>query len=128
MTKLKILEIDPWLKPYEKDLKLRMDRYEKVRRELLGVTGRFADFANGHHFFGFHRDENGWVYREWAPAADGLFLIGDFNNWDRTTHPMEEIGGGLWEIRLPGKDTLLHGSRVKVHVTRRGTGMDRIPL
>jgi len=128
MKKLKILEIDPWIESYEKDLLLRMDRYEKVRRELLGVTGRFADFANGHHFFGFHREADGWVYREWAPGADGLFLIGDFNNWDRNTHPLEEIGGGVWEIRISGKDTLLHGSRVKVHVTRKGIGMDRIPL
>ena len=35
MKKLKILEIDPWIEPYEKDLLLRMDQYEKVRRELL---------------------------------------------------------------------------------------------
>ena len=128
MKKLKILEIDPWIEPYEKDLLLRMDQYEKVRRELLGVTGRFADFANGHHFFGFHREADGWVYREWAPEADGLFLIGDFNNWDRNAHPLEEREGGVWEIHIPGKDTLTHGSRVKVHVTRKGVGMDRIPL
>ena len=128
MKKLKILEIDPWVQPYEKDLELRMSRYDQVRNQLLGETGRFSEFANGHHYFGFHRDDEGWFYREWAPAADGLFLIGDFNGWDRSAHPLERKEAGVWEIRIPGNETLRHGSRVKVHVIRQGTGMDRIPL
>lgn len=127
-TCLKILEIDPWLKPYEKDFELRMSRYKGVKQTLVGEGGSFREFANGHNFFGFHRTADGWYYREWAPAADALFLIGDFNGWNRDTHPLEKREGGVWEIYLPGKDALAHQSCVKVHVRHKDTGRDRIPL
>lgn len=125
---LKILEIDPWLVPYEEDLKLRMNRYEEVKQALLGEEEKFTDFANGHHYFGFHPTDEGWYYREWAPAADGLFLMGDFNDWNRGTHPLTQKEHGVWEIFLPGRDALQHESLVKVHVFSRGVGRDRIPL
>lgn len=127
-TNLKIMTIDPWLKPYEKDLMLRMNRYTDVKRSLLGEGSSFKDFANGHNFFGFHQIANGWYYREWAPAAEALFLIGDFNNWNLTSHPLTKKEGGTWEIYLPGKDALVHTSRVKVRVRSMGTERDRIPL
>ncbi len=125
---LKILEIDPWLAPYESDLKLRMSRFEEVKKALLGEETKLADFANGHHYFGFHLTEEGWYYREWAPAADGLFLMGDFNDWNRGSHPLTKKEHGVWEIFLPGQDSLQHESLVKVHVFSQGMGRDRIPL
>jgi 1,4-alpha-glucan branching enzyme len=125
---MNILEIDPFLKSYEHDLELRMNNYDKTKKVLLGEGGSLKDFANGHNFFGFHCTDDGWYYREWAPAADGLFLIGDFNNWNRKTHPLEKKEGGVWEIFLPGKDALQHESKVKVYVKRAGRGRDRIPL
>ncbi|MDD2234263.1 MAG: alpha amylase C-terminal domain-containing protein [Desulfitobacteriaceae bacterium] len=125
---LKILEIDPWLKPFRKDLELRQNCYTQVKKLLLGENGRFKDFANGHDFFGFQRSENGWYYREWAPAAEALFLIGDFNNWNSESHPLIKKEGGYWEIYLQGKETLVHKSRVKVRVKSKGTERDRIPL
>lgn len=129
-SKPKILELDPWLKGYEKDILLRMKRYKRVKKELLGETGSFKDFANGHHYFGFHRTESGdgWIYREWAPAAEALFLIGDFNGWNRESHPLAKKENGTWEIDLPGRDALVHKARVKVRVVSRGTDYDRIPL
>lgn len=125
---LKILTIDPWLKSYEKDLLLRVNRYTDVKRSLLGEGNSFKDFANGHNFFGFHQTESGWYYREWAPAAEALFLIGDFNSWNPTSHPLVKKEGGVWEIYLPGKDALTHTSRVKVRVRSMGKERDRIPL
>ncbi len=125
---LKILTIDPWLRPYEKDLLLRMKRYRDEKKVLLGENGDFRDFANGHKFFGFHQVENGWYYREWAPAAEALFLVGDFNHWNPDSHPLVKKEGGIWELFLPGKDTLIHKSRVKVRVRSMGADRDRIPL
>jgi 1,4-alpha-glucan branching enzyme len=106
----KIVKIDPYLEQYRHDLELRMNRYFEVKKTLLGENGCFKDFANGHKYFGFHRSVDGWYYREWAPAADGLYLIGDFNGWDRTAHPLERKEGGVWEIFLPGRDALQHQS------------------
>lgn len=42
----------------------------------------------GYEYFGFNRTEGGIVYREWAPAAAGASLIGDFNSWNPDTHKM----------------------------------------
>lgn len=125
---LAIFKIDPWLVPFKSDLDKRMKRYEDEKKKLLGENGSFKEFANGHQHFGFHRSNKGWTYREWAPAADALFLMGDFNDWDRTSHPLTKNDDGSWEIYLPGKATLKHESRVKVHVVSNGQGQDRIPL
>jgi 1,4-alpha-glucan branching enzyme len=38
----------------------------------------------------------------WAPNAEVVSVAGDFNNWDRTRHPMRFRDGGIWEIFLPG--------------------------
>ena len=126
-AELKLLAVDPWLKPYKKDLLLRMKRYRDLEKALLGEGGSLKEFANGHHFFGFHRVAEGWVYREWAPAAEALFLLGDFNHWDHYSHPLNKVGG-YWEIFLPGKEALPHESRVKVRVRSQGSELDRIPL
>ena len=58
----RILDYDPDLRPYLADIKLRMDNYARTRRALVG-NGSLSDFANGYEYFGFHRAEDGWVYR-----------------------------------------------------------------
>lgn len=125
---LKILEIDPWLNPFRRDIELRRDNYVNTKKELLGDIQNFDSFANGYLFFGFHKTKNGWFYREWAPAADALYLIGDFNNWNTESHPLQRKEKGIWEIFIPGTDSLRHESRVKVRVHSGGVVLDRIPL
>jgi 1,4-alpha-glucan branching enzyme len=127
-TDYKIFEIDPWLKPYTSDIELRMDRYDEVREGLLGKNDDLKSFADGHKKFGFFRTKDGWLYREWAPGADAVNLIGDFNKWDRTSHPLELKPGGIWEIELKGENALKHGQKVKVQIIRNGRTFDRIPL
>ena len=123
----KILSIDPWLKPFYNDIELRMRRYNDVRRQLLGDMADLSSFANGYMYYGFNRTEDGWVYREWLPGADEVHLIGDFNNWNRSSHPLKRLENGVWEIQLPGTDTLQHEQRVKIQVRRGKETFDRIP-
>ncbi|WP_246503509.1 alpha-amylase family glycosyl hydrolase [Clostridium polyendosporum] len=104
-----------------------MDKYNHTKEALVGKNGDFKSFANGHLFYGFHLVEDGWYYREWAPEADALYLIGDFNDWNPETHPLEKKEG-YWEIFLPGVEALKHLSRVKVRVEANGISRDRIPL
>ncbi|RCX20122.1 1,4-alpha-glucan branching enzyme [Anaerobacterium chartisolvens] len=125
---IKLLEIDPWLKPFEYDIGLRMDRYSAVKRALLGDAPNLKAIANGHLFFGFHPADGGWYYREWAPGAQALNLIGDFNEWNTKAHPLNKKENGCWEIFIPGEDALAHMSRVKVRVKANGISRDRIPL
>ena len=123
----KILSIDPWLKPFYNDIELRMRRYNDVRRQLLGDKVDLSAFANGYMYYGFSRTEDGWVYREWLPGADEVHLIGDFNNWNRTSHPLTRLENGVWEIQLEGADALQHEQRVKIQVRRGKETFDRIP-
>ena len=108
----KIIEIDPYLAPFEKDIDLRMENYKTKRKELLGKTRYIKDFANGYEYFGFHRTETGWVYREWAPAAESMFLTGDFNGWDVYGCPMNKLDGGVFEVEVSGEQ-LKPGQRVQ---------------
>ena len=124
----KILSIDPQLQNYENDINLRMERHTRIRQQMLRDKENLAQIANGHLFFGFHRTETGWVYREWAPAAEAMHLIGEFNNWNRTSHPMTRKDNGVWEIELEGKEALWHKCMVKVAVTHNGNQTDHIPL
>ena len=127
--KLRIFELDPNLNAFEGDINDRVNRYKNKKKELLAKGQKLSDFANGYMYYGFHKTKGGWVYREWAPAAKELHLVGDFNNWDRTSHPMKPDGNGNWELEIKGVRTLKHLSRVKVAVTdQNGNVQDRIPL
>ena len=124
----KIFEHDPYLKPFESDINLRMDRYYAKKKDLVGENGSLVDFANGHLFYGFHKTNGGWFYREWAPSADEVFLTGDFNGWNTYSHKLLNIGNGNWEIFIEGENTLFNGCYVKT-IIRNGTRwMQRIPL
>ena len=125
---LKILKRNPCLMPYEKDLNMRLQRFESARDALTADGRTLTDFANGHHYFGFHPTNNGWYYREWAPAADELFLTGDFCNWNRYAHPMTKLDNGVFELSLSGVDALKDGQRVLTIVRHQGNELDRIPL
>ena len=124
----KILQIDPMLQPYEQDIELRVNNYKQKKKELLGTKGKLVDFANGYKYFGFHRTEDGWVYREWAPAAQEMFLTGDFNNWDTYGCPMKKLDGGVFEVTLQGQDALKPGQKVQAVVIHDGRELRRIPL
>lgn len=128
MKDWKILEIDPWIKDYKSDIDLRMQEFEKQKSKLLNKNGKLKDFANGHKYYGIHKTKTGWVYREWAPNAKGLYLIGDFNNWNRHSHPLEKINSEDWEINIKGIRTIPHKSRIKVMVDYGDRSQDRIPL
>ena len=123
----KIMQIDPYLQPFYNDISLRMQRNADVRQKLLGDKADLSSFANGYLYFGFNRTETGWVYREWAPGADAMHLIGDFNDWNHESHPLKRLDGGVWEIELEGENALQHGQNVKVLVTKNGSSFERIP-
>lgn len=128
---LKLIEIDPWLSPYENDLRERQNRFFTALRHMIATHGSITNFASGHLYFGIHKTLDGWYYREWAPAAQQLYLVGDFNNWDRHTHPMRQVGNGAWEIFLDKQsyqNKFVSGTKLKVHVVANGHGTDRIPL
>ena len=125
---LRILELNPQLMPFERDIELRMDLYRATKARLLANGGTLKDFANAHHYFGIHHHAGKWVYREWAPSAHQLYFTGEFNNWNQTSYPMKRLENGVWELELPGDNALWDGCKVKTVVDANMTRTEHIPL
>ena len=126
--KYKILKYDPYLAPYEKDIALRMELFKKKREELLKNSHKsLSDFANAHQYFGIHKTEKGWVYREWAPGAEKMYFTGDFNSWDIYALQMTRLENGVFEVYLEGKDSLKIGDKIQAIVIHGGETLRRIP-
>ena len=59
----------------------------------------------------------GVYFAVWAPNASGVSVFGDFNGWDKATHPLRPLGSsGIWTGFVPGLES---GARYKYHVTSR---------
>jgi len=123
----RILELNPQLQPFAWDIDYRMELYRNAKARILGEGQTLNDFANAHNYYGIHHLENGWVYREWAPSAYQLYLEGEFNGWNQTSHPLTNLGNGNWEIYL-GENELWEGCKVKTVVDANLTRTEHIPL
>lgn len=127
-----LVKNDPWLEPYTQQIQDRIDRYRKKLEEIKKSHGSLASFSSSYNYFGFNYDneKKGWWYREWAPNAQALYLTGDFNDWDRTSTPLNSINDGVWELFLEDKkygNRLSQETALKVHVVSEKNALDRIP-
>lgn len=130
MKDLKIIKHDPWLEPFKGAIEGRHNDVINKERELTQACGSLTEFANAHEYFGLHRTQRGgWVFREWAPGATAITLVGDFSNWK----PMKKFelrrlpgSDGVWETRLRPSD-IHHGQHYKMIVEWPGGSGERIP-
>ncbi|MBU4013122.1 MAG: alpha amylase C-terminal domain-containing protein [Proteobacteria bacterium] len=123
-----LLDNDPYLRPYEKALKRRLERVIEVEEKLTQGKISLADFASGHEYFGLHFREGEWVFREWAPNATAIYLIGDMTGWqEKKAFALERINEeAVWEIHMP-EETLKHGDLYRLRIHWEGGKGDRIP-
>ncbi|MDR3350893.1 MAG: alpha amylase C-terminal domain-containing protein [Prevotellaceae bacterium] len=127
MHDLKIWETDVYLEPFRKVIEKRREQAAQKEREFCGEHAALSDAANGHLFYGLHRTRKGWVFREWAPNAIAVYLLGDFNGWKKkSAFALHATGNGNWEISLPEK-TLKHLDLYKLLVEWRGGHGERLP-
>ena len=95
---LPIIKNDPWLKPFSDAIEGRYAEAIRKEAELTKEAGSLSEFANGHQYFGLHRDRDGWVFREWAPNATSIKLVGDFSGWQpREEFSLTRLPNGIWE-------------------------------
>ncbi|WNJ18539.1 alpha-amylase family glycosyl hydrolase [Pontibacter sp. G13] len=129
---LQLIQDDPWLAPYAEDVQARLDRYHQIRQQIEGASGSLIQFAQAYQYFGLNYDPKakGWWFREWAPGAKALHLIGDFNGWNREANPLTRVDGGIWELFLPEKEygeKLKHESLFKIQILSDRGIHDRLP-
>lgn len=125
---LNLIKNDPYLKSYRLAIEGRY-KYAEYKEKILTNDGlmSLSDFASGHHYFGLHKVSKGWTFREWAPNASAIFLVGTFNNWEkRQEYELKSIGEGKWEINLP-EEALKHHDLYKLIVCWDGGEGERIP-
>jgi len=119
---------DPLLLPFADILKRRQMIIRETETRLTGGRLPLRDFASGHLYFGLHPLEDGWVFREWAPNATAIHLIGQMTDWRISPdYKLKRVdSAGIWELRMP-KDAVFHGILYHLHVSWADGHGDRIP-
>lgn len=126
MKTLKLIKSDPYLKPFESAILGRCNYALQTEQRLTQGTS-LSDFADGYLYFGLHKTADGWVFREWAPNAASICLIGDFNGWKKSEEfTLNRIGNGVFETVLP-HSALRHGQLFKLLIEWQGGHGERIP-
>ncbi|MCF8226631.1 MAG: alpha amylase C-terminal domain-containing protein [Bacteroidales bacterium] len=124
---MKIIETDPWLEPYAPVIKRRAELIKKKESELTADSENLESFSTGHLYFGIHRTEKDWIFRDWMPNAKSVHLIGEFNDWSvNEDFALSKISDSTWELKIP-LDYINHGDQYKLKVTWNNGSGDRIP-
>ena len=122
-----IYDDDIYLEPYKEEIVRRYRKLISRRDEIAGCGGKLSDAVNNHLYYGVHKENGSWVFREYAPGAVAIYVIGDFNDWKISGEfRMESAGNGDWELRVPA-DAVRHGDLFKWFVRWDGGEGERIP-
>ncbi|KAJ8957842.1 hypothetical protein NQ318_001838 [Aromia moschata] len=127
-----LLDRDPYLHPYEKEIRRRYSVLRDLQESIEQNGGGLDNFTKAYTYYGINVQPDNWIVcREWAPGAQQLFLAGDFNGWNRDSHPYKKLEFGKWELILPpnqdGSPAIQHLSEVKIVVqTYGGSKEDRL--
>lgn len=122
-----IADLDPWLEPYRSQLITRSEYITKKTDEIIGAQD-IRRFSLGHLYFGLHRTDDGWIFREWAPNAIAIYFICDATGWqDKLEFAMDRTEDeSAWELKIPA-DMLHHLDHYKLHVYWAGGNGERLP-
>jgi 1,4-alpha-glucan branching enzyme len=123
-----LLNNDPYLNPYKKIIHNRITKIRDLENQLTSGNGDLLSFSGGHKYFGLHFEEGMWVFRELAPNATGIFLIGDMTDWkEHEEYALQRIDRkGIWEIVLP-EAALAHGAHYRLKMYWKNGEGNRIP-
>jgi len=123
-----LLRSDSYLAPFSDQIRHRLERIEETEQHLTQRKTSLAEFASGHEYFGLHFQRGEWIFREWAPNATAIYLIGDMSKWQVLREfELEKINNyGVWEIHL-NADKLAHRDLFRLLIRWAGGEGDRIP-
>lgn len=122
-----IYDKDTYLLPYAKAIVGRYQRLVLKREEIAGYGRTLSSAINNHLYYGVHFSDGRWCFREWAPNAKTIYVVGDFNGWSRVQEfKMRNIGNGNWELYVP-KGMVNPGNLFKWYVEWNGGAGERLP-
>jgi 1,4-alpha-glucan branching enzyme len=117
---------DPWLNPYRDEIEDRMAHALATAKRLAGRK-KLGNWAAAHEYYGLHRTAAGWVFREWAPNATEMWLVGDFSGWKISARfALSRNDAGDWTGEFPS-DAIAHGQFYRLEVRWNGGSGERIP-
>ena len=118
---------DPWLNPFTGTIENRIRKCISKERELCGDLS-LQEFACGHHYYGLHKTNDRWIFREWAPNATSIYITGTFTGWkEQNEYRLQKLNiEGDWEIVLPA-NALNHCDLYKLSVNWENSSGERIP-
>ena len=119
---------DPYLAPYATSIEARSKRARDKIDSLTGGRESLVDFASAHEYYGLHRTGNGWTFREWAPNATEMWLVGDFSDWKKLPRfKLKRLPGrDVWEGRF-SFSSIKHGQFYRLEIEGDGGSGERIP-
>ena len=125
------MEVDKLLLPHAAHLAYRWQKFTQLKAAIEANEGGLAAFARGYEKYGGVREGGATVFREWAPGAAAVSLIGDFNGWNDGAHRMSRNEFGVWTVAVPdrpdGSPGVPHRSKIKLRLWRHGGGpVDRL--
>ena len=118
MKHIPLVQSDPLLKPFEKSIIQRFRKGKLKELEITDVKNPLKDCTNNYLYYGLHKTEIGWIFREKAPNAKQIFLFGDFSYWQiKDQFALIETKEDLAELLSKAKNTL-YGKECKPICTR----------
>ena len=125
---IRLLNSDSYLASFSDQIRRRLENIEETEHRLTQGKMNLAEFASGHEYFGMHFQRGEWIFREWAPNATAIYLIGDMSKWQESREfELQKINDfGVWEIHLT-VDKFKHGDLYRLRVHWAGGEGDRIP-
>ena len=121
------LDSDHFLSGFTGELARRRAWAELLADRLTGESSSLASAMDDFEFFGLHRHQDGWIFREYAPNAVSLVLVGDFSAWQLDERfALKRLADGIWEGVFPA-ETFSHLMHYKLFVRYPGGEGWRIP-
>lgn len=113
------LEIDPWLEPFSQQLIERQKGFRKWYSDISSNETSLVNFASAYKVYGLHADWSDKLVTvvQYIPNVEEVSLVGEFNDWNLTSHKLTKQDFGLWKLTITavnGEFAIPHDSVYKI--------------
>ena len=118
---------DKYLAPFKNVIVRRNKKLKAKKEEIAGKRGKLSKAINNHIYYGVHQEGDFIYFREWAPNAKEIYVIGDFNGWSKDIEfRMSKLANGNWELKV-APERIRHKDLFKFLVIWEGGEGERLP-